>query len=80
MLLRDGDNDEVVRLKTKFLQGLYKFMKEMKVQIEYVHHIFNLLRKDPSDIKIKVKDITDQFKKMGIMFDDPRIERMIKYF
>ena len=55
-------------------------MKEMKAQNEYVHHIFNLFRREPSDVKIKVKDITDQFKKMGIMLDDPRIKNMIKYF
>ena len=43
------DNDEVLRLKRKFLKAFIKFMTEFLDHIEYVNHIFNLFKDDPSD-------------------------------
>ena len=56
---RDRDNQEVIRLKTRFLQGFLKFLSDFMNHIEYVNHIFNLFREEPNDEKIKKRKITD---------------------
>ena len=80
MFVKDHDNSEVVRLKTEFLKGFLKFLNNYKQNIEYVNHIFNLCRKDASDVTIKKKSILTQLKNMGILPDDPRFVKMREYF
>ena len=77
---RPNDNEEVIRLKKQFLKSFIKFITEFLDHIEYVNHIFNLFKKDPDDRTIKKRKILDQLKRMGILFDDPRITNLIQYF
>lgn len=79
-LARGNDNEEVVRLKSRFVQGFLKFFKDVLEQIEYVIHIFNLFKEQPDDKTIQKRKLTDQLKRMGILSDDPRIQKMIEYF
>jgi hypothetical protein len=52
---RAHDNEEVIRLKKRFLIGFQKFLREFNDHVEYVKHIFNLFLADPSDKTIKKK-------------------------
>lgn len=60
--------------------GFQKFLRDFQDHVVYVTHIFNLFLEDPSDKTIRKKLILDQFKRTGILFDDPRIQRMMVYF
>jgi hypothetical protein len=49
------DNEEVLRLKKRFLMGFHKFLREFTNHVEYVTHIFNLFKADVDDRTIKKK-------------------------